>query len=362
MDLQKTLAVVLLSCTCAMLAVFASLPTVQALDCPPSPSGPYTSCAHCMACTSASASCSTECAPSVVPHVGSLNLLQPLDDGATTHAITSSATTPGLTFITFFNRGMDIILEVAVGIATLWVLISAGQIILAGGDSSKRAAAFGHIIWTIVGVVMLVFFGLILRVLNSNFFTASLLLPDLLSLGIPTAYAAPGDACALVGGPCTTANAAGAAIGPLISLAISAGAAIAMLTMVWGGFQMLISAGEEGVSTRGKNAIIFAIAGLFIVLIGRTIAAWIIAGFTPLHMHADPLFGVADLAVDAMVALFNVVFIIVTIYAGFRMAFGRGSADEFNKARTMMGWAIAGAVATNTGHAAIGALLTIFGL
>jgi len=73
-------------------------------------------------------------------------------------------------FIDYFNCGMQWLVNVCVGIATLWVLIAAGMYILSFGDPGKQGAARGHIISALIGLVLLVFFGAFLRMLNSIFF------------------------------------------------------------------------------------------------------------------------------------------------------------------------------------------------
>lgn len=75
------------------------------------------------------------------------------------------------TFITYFNEGSKLLLNIGYGVCTLWVVISGIQIMLAGGDSGKRGEAMTRMTWSIGGLVLLVMSGFVLQALNSLFFT-----------------------------------------------------------------------------------------------------------------------------------------------------------------------------------------------
>jgi len=72
-------------------------------------------------------------------------------------------------FIKYFNNSIDWVLNIAVGIATLWVLIAGGQMMMSGGGGQKDQAK-ERMIYAIIGLLGLIFVGVILKLLNAQFF------------------------------------------------------------------------------------------------------------------------------------------------------------------------------------------------
>jgi hypothetical protein len=96
-------------------------------------------------------------------------LIQPLDDA--TNSIPVDPSAPQATFINFFrDTVLQWLITAAVGIVSFWMVKSGVDMILAGGDQGKRADAKKHMVAAIVGLILLVFFGAILRALSAAFF------------------------------------------------------------------------------------------------------------------------------------------------------------------------------------------------
>ncbi len=91
-------------------------------------------------------------------------LAQPLDDK--TKVIPSS---PNI-FIDYFNMSSSWLFRVAIGFTVLWVLIGGVMFMSSGNNQSRRQEAISRITWSIVGLLVLLFTGVILRTLNSIFF------------------------------------------------------------------------------------------------------------------------------------------------------------------------------------------------
>ena len=91
-------------------------------------------------------------------------LIQPLDDN--TDSLISS---PNI-FIDYFNMSASWIFRVAVGFAVMWVLIGGVMFILSGNNQGRRSEAISRMTWSIGGLLILLFAGVILRTLNSIFF------------------------------------------------------------------------------------------------------------------------------------------------------------------------------------------------
>lgn len=93
-----------------------------------------------------------------------VQLIQPLDDS------TSSLESSPSIFVDYFNMSVSWIFRVAVGFAVMWVLIGGVMFILSGNNQSRRSEAISRMTWSIGGLLVLLFAGVILRTLNSIFF------------------------------------------------------------------------------------------------------------------------------------------------------------------------------------------------
>lgn len=78
---------------------------------------------------------------------------------------------PGLaTFFTYFNQLWPWLIGTSAGIALLMALVGGLQVILSGGDQSKRQEGLDRLKNALLGLLMLAFAGLILTTLNPSFF------------------------------------------------------------------------------------------------------------------------------------------------------------------------------------------------
>ena len=181
-------------------------------------------------------------------------------------------------------------------------------------------------------------------------------------LFIPTASAAcfvpAADPCRLIGG-CVCRNDVFNAIPLIVDTLVAVAAGVSIMFIIVGAYQLLISAGEEGAIGKGKMSIIFALVGLGITMVSQTIVAFAIAQFGGLQTSGDPIFAFMGLAVRAMTGTFNAVFVIMMIFGGFKMAFARGNADEFSKARGILIWACVGAICVNVARALVNAVMNL---
>jgi len=109
----------------------------------------------------------TVCADDELKQVqeGGIDLLAPLGNQ------TNIAVQSGFgTFLTYFNDAAAWLIYVAMGVCVLWVLLGGFEIMLSAVDSGKREKGKSHMMWAIIGMVILLFAGFILRTLNSLFF------------------------------------------------------------------------------------------------------------------------------------------------------------------------------------------------
>ncbi len=159
---------------------------------------------------------------------------------------------------------------------------------------------------------------------------------------------------------CTPKNSAALAIPLIVNTMFAVATGVSVLFIIVGAFFLLTSGGEEGRITRGKTAIVYSLIGMAIVLTSQTIVAYAITRFGVLAGAGnDVVFVFMTNAVNLMTNVFTGVFVIMLIYAGFKMVFARGSPEEFSKSRNILLWAIAGAIAANIARSLVYAVMNI---
>lgn len=96
-------------------------------------------------------------------------LESPTTDGQATVAI--DITTPQGTFMRYFsNHILGWMIGVCIGMVTLWGVICGAGILIAGGDSGARGTWIHRFVTAILGMILLLATGGILRFLNDIFF------------------------------------------------------------------------------------------------------------------------------------------------------------------------------------------------
>ncbi len=133
---------------------------------------------------------------------------------------------------------------------------------------------------------------------------------------------------------------------------------LAVIFIVLAGVKMVTN-GADDEGGAGKKAIIYGLGGL-----GLAIAAAPIVSFVTSESYADAggdmlLIGVMAAVIRIIMTVFNVIFVVVIIYAGTRMAMSMGSGDEFKKGTTMIKWSVIGAITVNLARALVQSLLNL---
>ncbi|MDA1208923.1 MAG: hypothetical protein O2904_02725 [bacterium] len=135
---------------------------------------------------------------------------------------------------------------------------------------------------------------------------------------------------------------------------LAGAAGFAILFVVYGGFMMLMSFGDESKVTKGRNAVIFSLGGFALTLVSQTIVSFVVTKYGSLAGAAPssggPLIDVMEISVGIMLGAFNAVFALIAVVAGIRFVISHGKTDEAQKAKTMIIWAVIGALVINTAH------------
>jgi hypothetical protein len=70
----------------------------------------------------------------------------------------------------YFNLLWPWLLGVAGGMCVLMTVMGGIQIILSGGDPGKREEGTSRFLWSLAGLLVIIFAGLVLRTLNPSFY------------------------------------------------------------------------------------------------------------------------------------------------------------------------------------------------
>lgn len=195
-------------------------------------------------------------------------------------------------------------------------------------------------------------------------------LPSLRVLALAALLAAPAAAIAQTAPPVVCTGLAGCGAGNanviitgLLPTAITILASLAgggaVIAIAVAGMQMLLSNGDDTKVSQARWAVIYAVIGLTFVIVSQRIVSAVVTE-TYATNAADFLFGPGQLmstVVKIILTAFNVVFVIVLMIAGYRMALEGGKADQFERGLKMIKWAVGGAIVTNAAYAAVRGLL-----
>ena len=191
--------------------------------------------------------------------------------------------------------------------------------------------------------------------------TFSLFFTRLFSFLVTTALAAPPaqDPCVGVPGGCAPVNMALPLIPVIGSLLVGFAGGGAVIFVIIGGMQMILSMGDEGAGTKGKTSMMYAIGGFMLALASQAIVTFVHTRAAPLAAAATPHLDFMAAVVNAILSILNVAFIGIVIYAAIRLVIAWGKADAFQKAMNTILWAIIGTLLINAANAIVHAVLNL---
>lgn len=144
-------------------------------------------------------------------------------------------------------------------------------------------------------------------------------------------------------------------------LYLSAG--LAVLFIIWAGFQMILSLGDEGKVSQHKWAIAYALIGLGVTILSQFIISVVgTENYGQLGNPSDLPLTILSRAAAILRTLLNAVFVIVIVIAGMRMVYAHGKEDDYNAGKKMMLWSIVGAVIVNLSAGLVYAVASFFGV
>jgi len=140
-------------------------------------------------------------------------------------------------------------------------------------------------------------------------------------------------------------------------------AALAVLFIVYAGFRMVISMGDESQITEQKNAVLYVLVGLLVVILAQMIVGFVVTqDYGQTGNPNDFFLNATASVVSIMLTLFNAAIVVMVIVGGAYMVHSQGKSDQFTKGKTIITWCIIGAVIANLSNALIEALLKLLNL
>lgn len=182
----------------------------------------------------------------------------------------------------------------------------------------------------------------------------------LLAWLVPVALAQ--DPCAHVPGGCPPQNVlvdqAIPAAGELMLRIAGAGG---VMMIVVAGYLMLFSGGDESKFGKGKTALGMTMAGLLLVVASQSIVQLTLTepAIQGLQGTPDEL-AFFSRAIDILVLLFDIFFLIMVVYSGIIIAYGMGKEETYKKGKDLMVHAIVGAIVVNLAKVLADAAIGLF--
>jgi hypothetical protein len=151
--------------------------------------------------------------------------------------------------------------------------------------------------------------------------------------------------------------------GGIASLMLQICAGIAVLYVMWAGLQMLLSLGDEGKITQYKWGMAYAMIGLSVSILAQfVISAVGTENYGQTSGGGNLPIIILTRASVILRAVLNAVFIMMLVIAGLKMLYSQGKSDDYNSAKKMLYWGMAGAVFVNLSAALIYAVASFFGV
>lgn len=191
--------------------------------------------------------------------------------------------------------------------------------------------------------------------------TLSLVAFRLLSLFVSTAFAAAPaqNPCVGVPGGCAPVNVAVQVIPVIGSLLVGFAGGGAVIFVVIGGMQMILSMGDDGAGNKGKTSILYALGGFMLALASQAIVTFVHTRASPLAAAPTPHLDFMAAVVSAILSILNVAFIGIVIYAAIRMVIAWGKSEGYQKALNMLLWAVIGTLIINAANAIVHGILNL---
>lgn len=165
------------------------------------------------------------------------------------------------------------------------------------------------------------------------------------------------------GGAVTGSNIIVDNLSQVANFMILVAAALSVVFIVYSGFRMVIAMGDDSKISEQKNAVLYVLIGLLLVILSQLIVSFV--GTQNYGQTGDPndfFINASKSAVSILLTLFNAAMVVSIIIGGAYMVHSQGKSDQFGKGKTIVTWSIIGALVANLANALVQALVRLFGV
>ncbi len=147
----------------------------------------------------------------------------------------------------------------------------------------------------------------------------------------------------------------------LVVLLLQVASGLAVFFVVYAGFQLVFSMGDESKVTKARWGILYALGGLLLAMTAGTIVTIVSTEIyvPPGAAGVNLTLALISTAVRISMNIFNVALAMVIVIAGMRMVLAQGKSDEFNNGMKMLLYAVVGAVVVNLAKTLVLTFVTI---
>jgi hypothetical protein len=127
---------------------------------------------------------------------------------------------------------------------------------------------------------------------------------------------------------------------------------LGILFIMIGGGYMVLSVGDSEKVTKGKNTIMWAVIGIFVMQFAENaVNDVIIPEAASILPGTDLVASLTKTAIDDILLLMYIVVLMIAVYSGMQMVLSFGKEDAFQKGRDGLFWAAVGAIIINLAQA-----------
>ena len=145
------------------------------------------------------------------------------------------------------------------------------------------------------------------------------------------------------------------------NLMIMIAASLAVLFIVYAGFRMVFALGDESQISEQKNAVMYALGGVLVVILSQLAVSFV--GTQNYGQGGDPkdlFINASKAGISILLTIFTGTMVIAIIIGAARMLHAQGKSEEFTKGKTIITYAIGGAIIANLANALVQALAKLF--
>lgn len=141
---------------------------------------------------------------------------------------------------------------------------------------------------------------------------------------------------------------------------ILVGSALSILFIVYAGFRMVIANGDDSQISEQKTAITHVMLGLTVMILSQLVVSFV--GTQEYGQSGDPkdfFLNATSAGISILLTIFNAAMAVAIVVGGAYMVHAQGKSDQFMKGKTIITYAIVGALVANLANALVQALANL---